>query len=297
MANKASRFPVLCAFVLMAILGGPVFGQAAHSLAALDEMAARDMFNDSRAYVTGFVGGSSERTFRASAVILDQWNVLISGHQAFRISSGFTTGFQVGTGGNYLNSPGSIFDVENVIIHPGWGGGDAIADNDIAILHLATPILGAPSLNIAPVSLGEQLFGVGYGRPGLGSGGYLDDDGQARTFNMYVDRFGSAGGTISTDYIQNAFVPLSFRNDPLAGGGTPGSSGGGVFNASGDLVGLMAGVSGSPPGYFYSTYSLRLDLYNEDFILPNMKVIPAPGAIALLGLGGIATSLRRRRRA
>ena len=269
-------------FLLLLLLPALAVSQSMHNLAALENAALRQ--NDwagHRVWVHGSTPGGNG-TSRASGVILDPWNVLVAGHQVFSNSfGGYAFDIVVGRGSNYNSEPGNVFSVSNYEVHPGWTGGNTFGNTvDMAILHLATPIPGVSSLNIAPSQMGQQLVAVGYGRPATPGSGYLPIDGQARAFNMYVDQFGTSGGTISQDYLVSLFMPTFMRSDSLAGGGTPGNSGSGVFNATGDLVGLAVGIGGSAPGYGYATAALRIDLF-QNWILTNMKVPTPPRPISI----------------
>ncbi|TVQ79099.1 MAG: hypothetical protein EA380_05020 [Phycisphaeraceae bacterium] len=268
-------------------------GQTMHTVAALENAAQRQTnWAEHRVWVSGEHGGVQRY---ASGVLLDPWNVLVSGHQVFS-SGSFTTAIRIGRGSNHITDPGDIFAAADYVIHPAWGGVtfplpffDTV---DLAILHMASPIPGVTPLNISAAELGQTLVGVGYGRPATPNG-YLEPDGQARAFNLYYDRAGSI--SISSDYMLSNFYPPGWsRNDPLEGGATPGNSGGGVFNAEGDLVGLTVGAAGSPPGYGYATITLRLDLY-QSWIIDNI-IVPAPGTASAFAIVGVAC-LRRRRRA
>jgi hypothetical protein len=307
MTAKLQTIAVKCSVCVAVWLHGtlgvsPSHAQSMHSVAALEQGAVlQEQYANSRVFFerTWAAGGFPDYSFGGSGVILDPWNVLISGHQVHYGSyDGRNDRLRIGTGSNYQTDRGDLVEVANVITHPTWRGqtGNSAWNGniDLAILHLSTPIFDAPTLNITATTIGEYTVGVGYGRPGLGSGQYLDVDGQARAFEMRVDRYGNTGiSQATTDYFYSTFWwPSHSTSRPLSGGGTPGNSGGGVFNADGDLVAILNGGLGTAPGYYYSTFNLRLDLH-RDWIYGNLQV-PAPGAAVLLGLGGLVATRRRR---
>lgn len=297
--QQRSAFGTLLSAVVMLIAVGGMLPQAAvagsmHTMQALADGASWAQsdarFNNSLWVRSSWDGGL---TFAesASGVALDPWNVLMTGHQAHS-GSLFATEWIVGTGSNWLTDPGDVYSTTDIVIHPLWNGTIFSQTVDMSILHFPGGIPGMDSLNFAGTAIGQQLNGAGFGTPAAG-GAYIPDDELERAHNWYVDGYGSAGGTVSTNYLRNRFLPLSFRNDPMAGGMTGGDSGMGVFDATGNLVGLGVGIGGTPPGYGFDSFALRTDLFWDSWIVPNM-IVPEPGTISLLAFAALAL-LRRRR--
>lgn len=273
------------------VLSLPANGQAFHTQSAMN--TGESWFNNNPVFnntvwVRTDKGGVDRY---ASGIAIDPWNVLVTGHQLFQNSDGgHTNTVTIGTGNNYLSEPGLTFSASSWLYHPGWDGSVFSQRVDLGIVHIPQGIPGMQTLTIGTAVLGEQLLAGGFGRHAYG-GNWQDLDGQGRSFKMWVDDFG-LNTTISDDYIRSTFYPTFIRNDSMAGGATPGSSGSGVFNLNGDLVGLaVGGAGGGMPGVGYSTYSLRLDLY-QDWIYANS--IPTPSSLVLLAVGGIAAMRRRR---
>jgi len=281
---------VIC--ITLGLSSPTAFGQAFHTTSAMN--TGQDWFNTNPVYSnTVWVRtdkGGVERY--ASGIMLDPYNMLVSGHQLFSSGQGHTNTVVMGTGSSHLTDPGLMISASNWMYHPGWNGSVFSQTVDLGIAHFPEGVPGISTLTIGSSILGEQLFAGGFGQAAAG-GQWQDLDGFGRGYKMWVDGFGN-GGTISSNYIKSDFLPMFLRNDPMAGGGSPGSSGSGVFNLSGDLVGLLVGGSaGGGPAPPFGTYSLRLDLY-EGWITQNMYVVPAPGALALLGMAGLFGALRRR---
>lgn len=276
--------------------------QSMYSVAALEQGAVlQQNYANSRVFLerSWAQGGFPDYSFGGSGVLLDPWNVLISGHQVLYGSyDGRNENLRVGTGSNYMNDRGNLVEVANVITHPTWQGqtGNSAWNGniDLVILHLERPIFDAPVLNIAPTTLGEYTVGVGYGRPGLASGQWLDLDGQSRAFEMLVERYGNTGvSPMTVDYFNSTLHTQNHSTArPLSGGGTNGSSGGGVFNQDGDLVALSVAVLGNPPGYLYRTVNLRLDMH-RDWIYANLQV-PSPSTLAFVMMAGVCSWRRKR---
>lgn len=230
----------------------------------------------------------------ASGIAIDPWNVLTPGHVGWsNAQGGVASQLLVGTGSNYLSNPGTIYEIDNFTFHPQWNGTIFSQTVDLMILHVPEGIPGMLDIfDFDTTALGEKYQGVGVGQPGTGDGTWHPVDGDERALHLFGDGYGSAGGTVSTNYLRSRFLPLSFRNEPMAGGLTVGDSGAGVFDLSGNLVGMGVGFGGTPPGYFYDSFALRLDLF-EPWINDN-RIVPEPGTMGLLAFGAVGL-LRRRR--
>lgn len=301
MRTKHSMRHRAAALFLLSAPAATAFGQAFHTVSAMN--TGEEWFNTNPIYRNTVWWSATNPTTGelefASGVAIDPYNVLITGHQAWSsLVGGVTTDHRIGTGTNFFTDPGNVLYASNVVIHPGWDGTLFSQRVDLALLHFEDAIPGIEPLTITSAVLGEELRGGGFGRPGA-AGQWLEIDRQGRGFKMWADGYGS--GVISSDYLLSRFVGSSFfhNGDPMEGGATNGSSGSGVFNLNGDLVALAVGIggSGTTPAAPFSTFSLRLDLY-QDWINANRftvpSSIPAPGAAALLALAGIAAARRRR---
>jgi hypothetical protein len=168
-----------------------------------------------------------------SAVRLNEHFALTAAHAVFG-SFGLVTNIVVGTGTNYLTSPGTSVTcaVSNVLIYPGWN--QTFNTPDIAIIKFDQPLPGE-NLAIASASVGETLSSAGFGRAGTPSSGLLPSDGNLRAFYAPVQSF--TPGNVSGEYYWDLrFSPAS--GVALNGKGLGGDSGGPVFNASGNLVGI-----------------------------------------------------------
>lgn len=218
-------------------------------------------------------------------------NTFISGHQAYNLAlGGYATEIMIGTGSNYLTDPGDTYIASNYVVHPDWDGGVFGNNVDLALLHFEQGVPTMTEMTIADTALGETLNAVGYGRPAAG-GSYLPVDGQSRAFELFVDGYGLTG-SISTDYVRSVLLPLALRNNPMAGGGTPGHSGGGVLNSQGELSAIMVGEAFAP-GIPMTTYSLRLDLH-EPWSQTVRIVVPEPSAFVMMSFMALAVACRRR---
>lgn len=287
-AYSATRKVFLLPLLLPAAITSSAHAGAMHSMQALADGANwANSFGNSM-WVEAVKGGT---TYHGSGVALDPWNVLVSGHQIYETADGFASSVLVGLGSNYISDRGTTFTAADYVIHPGWDGTLFSQRIDLAMLHFPSGIPGMSSLDIFGTSLGQQLNGAGHGQPAAGES-WLSVDGQERAYNWYVDAYGSSGGTVSTNYIRSFLHPMFIRNDPMAGGITPGDSGMGVFDPSGNLVALGVGAGSSMPLYGYSSYALQLELF-EGWIDQN-RIVPEPGTLSLLIIGGIAL-LRRQR--
>ena len=295
-------FAVIVGMVLCTVLGfssSSAFGQAYHTSGAAD--TGLDWFQDNftasnggnTVWVRSTIGGND---WFGTGIAIDPYNILVTGHQVWNNGlGGHATNIAVGTGSNYLSDPGWTTEGSNWLSHHDWDGSLFSQKVDLGIVHIPEGVPGIEPLTIGASVLDEELRGGGFGELAI-DGQWQGVDGNGYAGKMWVDEYGLlGGGSVSTDYIRSVFLPTFMRDDPMAFGATPGSSGSGVFNLDGDLVGLTVGVAGSGmPNPGYSTFSLRVDLY-EPWILDNMYVVPSPASFVLLAMGGLVASSRRRR--
>jgi uncharacterized protein (TIGR03382 family) len=200
--------------------------------------------------------------------------------------------FQVGTGSNYLSSPGSLVSVTDVLIHPSYQGTNGASDTnnpDIAILRLATPLSGITQAQFGTANPGDVVTSGGYGFAFFAGQPTVPRDGFRRGWNAPVVS-GVAGFGIDQWYNYSLFGGSSA---PLVNGKVlSGDSGGGVYNSLGQLVGINFGQSGNNLSVGYSSY---LDLAQPDVLnWVQSNTIPTPAALTLLGLGALVGSRRRR---
>lgn len=211
----------------------------------------------------------------------------------FRQGSQFSTNHRVLTGTNFLTNPGEEYTVAEYFLHPGYVNiGNNSPDVALFRLDVALPI---SNITVAPVNLGDVITYAGFGRPGTPATGMLPHDGFGRAFDTTISHFGWAG--TADFYARGSFLPPGDPGFlPLGGFGTSGTSGAFGYNELGELTILAALASSGSPGYFDDTYGVHI---NDPVIwgwwnstLP--PAVPAPGALALFGVGAMLAGLRRR---
>jgi Trypsin len=191
--------------------------------------------------------------------------VLTAAHQVRNSLYGTATIIAVGTGTNYLTSPGATVFGGILSVVPAYDGTQNTPD--IATITLPQPL---PVSSLAPIGSGGSLFatassgqiltGVGSGLWGTPSSGYQSQDGNFRGFNAPV-LFGNGPGYSDQYYLELGFNPG--YGVTLNGKGAPGDSGGGIFNSLGQPVGIMIGQFGGSSGDG-STEVLVLSSLNGD---------------------------------
>ena len=198
---------------------------------------------------------------KASAVLIDPHWVLLTGHQLYEHSY---SELRFGLGPNIFTDPGETRTVTTTVIYPDYTGGWGGSLNDIALGYLADPILDVTPANRfrGTDEAGTHVSIVGYGRPGTATAGLGDYDGENRGGENIVASIGHGVYGFGTNYLIADFGPLRLVPSPslaLEFGVTPGDSGGGWFNDSGELVALSA--------FQYADYAysggIRITQYNS----------------------------------
>jgi hypothetical protein len=202
--------------------------------------------------------------------------------------------FQVGTGSNYLSSPGSLVSVTDVLIHPSYQGTNGASDTnnpDIAILRLATPISGITQAQFGTANPGDVVTSGGYGFAFFAGQPTVPRDGFRRGWNAPV-LSGAPGFGSDLWYNSSQFGGFGGGSVPVNGKVLSGDSGGGVYNSLGQLVGINFGQTGNNLTGGTSSY---LDLAHPDVLnWVQSNTIPTPAALSLLGLGALFGGRRRR---
>ena len=225
----------------------------------------------------------------ASVTFITPWCAITSGHVVHSLLNNGTT-FQVGNGNNYSTNRGTVSDVSNIILYPGYNG--TRSGPDIAMLHFATPIPGVVDAVLGSVGPGEVVGAAGYGFAGPAGQTIPPRDGNRRGWDGKVD---SLPPIDSSPIYYQSTIFSAYIGVPLCGKGLNGDSGGGVFDMStGELVALVTAQTGggSTTG---TQINLKLSQPEVSSWIENNKIVPAPGAISLLGLAGISFGPRRRR--
>jgi hypothetical protein len=228
--------------------------------------------------------------------------------------------------GTSFNSPTFSSTIQSVVFPGGGTSFSPLLDGgDLAIITLATPVPGDIAkpflLTDATTSLtGATITTIGYGNIGVGSTGAQSSlwDGVRRGGTNVMDRYGQAvddfgpyNGTsniFSTDFDNPAgtsntlgWLGSSPTPTPFESSTATGDSGGPMlFNNGGQwtVLGVLSGGTQAAGGYGdiswwtgVAPYRAQIEAAGGVFI----TAIPEPGtyALMLLGLGLIATRLRR----
>jgi hypothetical protein len=198
----------------------------------------------------------------------------------------FNPTYQVGTGSSYSNNLGVVASA-TVTVYPAFNPNDLGHTIDLAIIHFAQPIDG-PRVTITNAQMGALLTHAGFGDFGSPSAGETPRDGNRRAFLAVRGEF-PQGPNIpygSTYFCSTDFSPYFAGN----GKGLSGDSGGGVFDASTNLVGIMEAQVGfdAPSGE-----TLYLDLTQPDvysWIVSNTQVTSIRPVLSLANAGMIFAS-------
>ena len=181
---------------------------------------------------------------------------------------------QVGTGANYLTDPGTLVGVAEVLVYPTYQGGNDVTNPDIAILRLATPLKGITQVEYGNASPFEVVTSYGYGFAFYAGQPTVPRDGFRRGWNARVR---SSAPLFGNDQWYNSTL-FGDANVPVNGKGLGGDSGGGVFNAQGQLVGINFGQSGNNASVGTTSYN---DLAQPEvlaWVQANTTIPPTCGA-------------------
>lgn len=230
-------------------------------------------YKDSALWVTIEIPGyPGARGSRGSAVRLNEWYGLTAAHIVLDTGGDYRAAkLHVGTGANRLTDRGSVRTVTDVLIVPGWDPRNSVGYSpDLAIIKFDRPFPG-PNLRIGGLVPNQDLVtSVGYGIHGYPANRYTVSDGNRRAFDAPFQFF--------TGW-NNTFVLLGWANNwrvdsYTSGQGASGDSGSGVFNASGDLVGIACYAATGVPdiGFTGAQYLAAFG----DWIAANTVVNPPP---------------------
>lgn len=177
--------------------------------------------------------------YYASGFLYNERHVVMAGHAAF-VNNTLSTINQVGTGTNYLTSPGSVSAVASLILYPGYN--NTTYSNDLAVLRLVNPLPTQP-LVIGSPTTGQVVTAAGFGRTGTPSGGMEPESGQGNAFQAPVDPLPQAG--FPTNFFGINFSPAAQSLVPLNGAALAGDSGSLVVGPGGVAWGIIVARTGA----------------------------------------------------
>lgn len=219
-----------------------------------------------------------------SAIYLNSQYALTAAHGVTDLLQ-YNPTYQVGTGPNYVSNAGVVVSA-TVLVYPGFDPNNPGQTIDLAIVHFANPIPG-PSVTITNTSADEVLMHAGFGMYGTPSEGEFPKDGNSRAWNAQVTFVPPLVGYTTNYYCATAFYPYIALN----GKGLVGDSGGPVFDAATNLVGMMEAQVGDSNDIGETLY---LNLSQPDisaWITSNTFVPPpVPVNIAIVQQGELVVS-------
>lgn len=184
---------------------------------------------------------------------------------------------RIGTGGNFSSDPGQTADAFEVTFYPGYPGGSPTNSPDIAILRLATPLKGITQVEYGNASPFDVVTSYGYGFAFHAGAPIVPPDGFRRGWNAPVYPGAPLFGSDQW-YNWTPFGGGGGSATPVNGKALAGDSGGGVFNAQGQLVGINFGQSGNGASVGTTSY---LDLAQPEvlaWVQANTTIPPTCGA-------------------
>lgn len=237
----------------------------------------------------------------ASAVLIDDgagtagssW-LLAAGHSTLNGNADFRVYF----GNAIYESYKSMAIADAVYTYPGYTGGWGGDTWDIALIHLSQSVTDITPATIASVGAqpGDLVTLAGFGTPTTALDGTLGSfDGVKRAGENRIDSRGSPIFLDGEQYLVTRFGPIWHEETlPLELGTTPGDSGGGWFNANGELI----GITDYGRGAYSSSGAIDVTLC-KSWIDSTIHAVPEPASIVILGTGALTllpAAYRRRRR-
>ena len=213
----------------------------------------------------------------ASVTFINERYAITSAHLVAAFFNGGA--LQVGTGVNYLTDPGTVVDVADVLKHPSYQGMPGATDTtnpDIAILRLATPLKGITQVEYGNASPFEVVTSFGYGFAFYAGQPTVPRDGFRRGWNAKVNPGAPLFG--SDQWYNYTAFGAGGANVPVNGKGLGGDSGGGVFNAQGQLVGINFGQSGNGASVGTTSYNDLAQPVILAWVQANTTIPPTCGA-------------------
>lgn len=275
--------------VAIAILATASPAKAGLIIAGTDQdhlnMAADPMFQ-SVGSVTGY-NGTVGNVAGSGVLIGQQWFLtaghVVTGYDALQVSFANST---------FSLAPDSI-DVDAV--YSRYDGTPLFGD-DIALLHLAEPVLGITpaTLSVGGLQVGVDAMWAGYGYVAEYPGGDEPYDGNKRAGEQVIDRIGN-GVSFGTQYFRANFGPvLGGSYSALEMALRPRDSGSPWFiNENGQMV--VAGI-GTYGDLAENSFGVRTNYYG-DWFSNVMTPVPEPSSCLLFSTASLLLGLRRSRRA
>jgi len=225
-------------------------------------------------------------TSRGSIVMINESWGLTAAHSFTNIGTIGT--MTVRTGPNYNSNPGATFTADYFVNCP-FGAPSSTTSPDLALVHFSTPQTWITPAVFGTYSMGEILTGVGYGRWGTPAIGQQPRDGNVGGYNAQAGAPGLAYNSVFYGDMAAFTNPIT----AVDGFGAIGDSGGPIYNATGQLVGIATQASQTAffPG---GTAFARLDNPQVLDWIQTTTGVPSPAGAALLGLAGLYSASRRR---